>query len=340
MTKMKIDSTDIVILKELLRDARKSFTEIAKEINITSTAIRNRYLNMKKAGLITGSTILINPKALGLNCYGFLGVKAHQKKINEVKAYLIQQPGILCTWDKIQTINIGNYFSLPSLQDFAELTENMRKNPYIKEIQPLIYLGSPFNQHPDKLIIKPEIKENVSKEKASPHSQEIIAEPIEKKHIQTSQLLELNKTDREIIKILSKNARASFNGIAKKLNTSTVQIINRYEKLKEQKIFLNSSITVDPQKMGYTANAMVYINLEIGTNTNKIYNNICNMPNVITIVRVMGECDLLAIIPLREFRELFVLEKQIRAMKEIKKVQINLNPPFSEWPFNFFAQIF
>ena len=116
---MKIDHINGLIIRQLLGDSRKSFTEIAKKVGITSTAVRNRYLNLKKLGVIVGSTILVNPRAMGYNCYGFLGIKANQKKINEVKDFLIKQQGILFTWDKIQEINIGNYFALHSLEDFS-----------------------------------------------------------------------------------------------------------------------------------------------------------------------------------------------------------------------------
>ena len=120
---MKIDHINGLIIRQLLGDSRKSFTEIAKKVGITSTAVRNRYLNLKKLGVIVGSTILVNPRALGYNCYGFLGIKANQKKINEVKDFLIKQQGILFTWDKRQEINIGNYFALHRLEDFSEITE-------------------------------------------------------------------------------------------------------------------------------------------------------------------------------------------------------------------------
>ncbi|MEJ2242886.1 MAG: hypothetical protein P8Y18_12225, partial [Candidatus Bathyarchaeota archaeon] len=63
-------------------------------------------------------------------------------------------------------------------------------------------------------------------------------------------------------------------------------------------------------------------------------------PNVIILVRVMGEFDILTVIALRGFSELFKIEKQFRTMKGIRKVQINVNPPFFQWPINFFANLF
>ncbi|KON29342.1 hypothetical protein AC477_06010 [miscellaneous Crenarchaeota group-1 archaeon SG8-32-1] len=338
---MKINSINELILKELLRDSRKSFTEIAKKVGLTSTAVRNRYLQLKKLGVITGSTILINPRAFGYNCYGFLGIKTNQKNTNEVKDFLNKQHGVLVTWDKIEEINIGNYFALNSLEDFAELIEKIRKNPHVKEIQPLIYVGSPYTQYPDKLIIKSEtqIKKNILKEKKPSEKEELDLEEIKNPDMKTPQLHKLDKNDLEILRILSKNSRSSFNGIAKKLSVSTVQVINRYEKLKDNKVIIGSSIIIDPQKIGYKANGMFYISLEIGTDTNKIFNKIKKMSNVIIATEVVGNCDIFGVIAIREFQKLFEAEKQIRTMKGIKKVKINVNPPFNVWPMNFFDPI-
>ena len=38
---IKVDSTDAFILKNLLGDARKNFSDMAKKIDLSSTAIRN-----------------------------------------------------------------------------------------------------------------------------------------------------------------------------------------------------------------------------------------------------------------------------------------------------------
>jgi len=55
--------------------------------------------------------------------------------------------------------------------------------------------------------------------------------------------------------------------------------------------------------------------------------------------KVMGECDLLAVVPVASFKELFELDRQFREIDGIEKVQVNTNPPFTSWPFNFFAQL-
>ena len=60
-----LDEIDVKILHDLLRDSRKSFSEIAKECKVSEPTIRARYKKMKNDEIILGSTVLVNPKDLG-----------------------------------------------------------------------------------------------------------------------------------------------------------------------------------------------------------------------------------------------------------------------------------
>jgi len=53
----EIDVINSKILKELLRDGRKSFAEIAKECKTSKDVIAKRYKQMKSKGIIVGVTI-------------------------------------------------------------------------------------------------------------------------------------------------------------------------------------------------------------------------------------------------------------------------------------------
>ena len=65
MKSCKIDAVNVNILRALMRDARTSFTAMAKANKTTVSVLRNRYLNLKKAGVITGSMMLVNPRGHG-----------------------------------------------------------------------------------------------------------------------------------------------------------------------------------------------------------------------------------------------------------------------------------
>ncbi len=71
-TKAKISDFDIIEI--LLKNSRRSFVDIAKELNVTETAIRKRVRRMENQGIIERYSIDINPKKLGYGMRVLLGL--------------------------------------------------------------------------------------------------------------------------------------------------------------------------------------------------------------------------------------------------------------------------
>lgn len=343
MAGVKIDEINANIIRALLADARTSFTEMAKENNITVVAVRSRYENLKKAGVINGSVMQINPYYLGFNCTGFLGLSVLPEKTAEITCFLSKEPYILAIWNKIQETNIGAFFTMPNLENFTETIDKLKSYPHIKSVDPLIYVGFLVGDHPENLAIKPEIDgcrqvfEEKKPLKIVPESPP--EKPLRKDFFQTPELQQMSNVDRQIAKMLSHNARTPFSVIAKKLNLSTSHVIKKYQKLRKKGLFIRSSISLDLQKLGYQANAMIFITIEPGTSFVDLQKQLLKIPNLITLMKTIGKCDLLAVVPLMTFTELFELETMFLTVKGIKKAHININPPFRQWPFNYFADL-
>ena len=165
-------------------------------------------------------------------------------------------------------------------------------------------------------------------------------EPFKRHLFRPAQLTKMKKTDREIAKYLTNDARTPFSNIASKINRSTAFVINRYAKLREKGLFIYSSITLDLKKLGYQANAMIYVRVKVGTKISEIHRSLLEIPNIISLTKIVGSWDMLAIIPLASFKELFTIEKQLRSINGIEKIQMNINPPFTKWPVNIFGSVF
>jgi len=75
----KLDSLDISILNSLSTDARTPFTEIAKDLNVSSGTIHVRIRKMETMGIITTSRLNINYRALNIEviAYVFLRMISH-----------------------------------------------------------------------------------------------------------------------------------------------------------------------------------------------------------------------------------------------------------------------
>ena len=69
-----IDGLDKIILRALMKDARKSINEIAKTAGISGAAVHQRLKKLESSGLISGSQVVLNPKILGYKTMAFIGI--------------------------------------------------------------------------------------------------------------------------------------------------------------------------------------------------------------------------------------------------------------------------
>jgi Lrp/AsnC family transcriptional regulator, regulator for asnA, asnC and gidA len=70
----QIDEVDRAILIELLKDARKSYQDIAKNLIISGGTVHVRLNKMRDAGIIRGSKILVDFRKLGYEVCSFIGI--------------------------------------------------------------------------------------------------------------------------------------------------------------------------------------------------------------------------------------------------------------------------
>ncbi len=69
-----IDGIDKIILRQLMKDARKPILEIARKVGISGAAIHQRLRKLEKSGLLAGSKFIVDPKVLGYRTMAFIGV--------------------------------------------------------------------------------------------------------------------------------------------------------------------------------------------------------------------------------------------------------------------------
>jgi len=95
MRQNSLDEIDRKILLVLQNDSRKSYSELAKQLGLSETAVRNRVKNLAKNGVIRKFAALLNTEKIGMavmaiicvNIGGEVGPVAASKlvKFEEVK---------------------------------------------------------------------------------------------------------------------------------------------------------------------------------------------------------------------------------------------------------------
>lgn len=87
---MQLDSFDIKILKELEKDGRKPYSEIAKKLEISNTMVHQRVNRMREGGLIKKMAIELDERKMGFEWSAFTGLVLKEDSnsesiINELK---------------------------------------------------------------------------------------------------------------------------------------------------------------------------------------------------------------------------------------------------------------
>jgi Lrp/AsnC family transcriptional regulator for asnA, asnC and gidA len=75
---MELDETDRAILRLLQEDARMPFSEIAREIDMSSATVHDRVNKLEEEGVIQGYHAKVDPKAAGYGISAFVGIRVEQ----------------------------------------------------------------------------------------------------------------------------------------------------------------------------------------------------------------------------------------------------------------------
>lgn len=136
-------------------------------------------------------------------------------------------------------------------------------------------------------------------------------------------VITLDKIDSTLIDILKKDARTSFREIARKLKVSPDTIINRFEKLKKQRVIVESTVVIDPAKIGYSFITRFGINVKPAYSS-QILEKIIKIPSIIVASKIVGQYDLIALSVIKNFQHLCTLRDTILEMPYVEKVDVGM----------------
>ena len=74
MAKFKLDEIDHQILDMLIQNTRVPFTDIAKKLLISAGTVHVRVKKMEDAGIITGSSLIVDYEKLGYSFIAYVGI--------------------------------------------------------------------------------------------------------------------------------------------------------------------------------------------------------------------------------------------------------------------------
>ena len=228
---MELDIKDKKILFELEEDSRQSNSSIAKAVGLSKDAVGYRIKQLENKGIIRGYRTIVNVQKLGYTLYRtyFRFIDISQNELNKIIEFLKKEKNVWWigrldgSWDFIFA-----YWSKTS-KDFYDFYKmfSAKFRKYIKDklICPLIS----YTEIPRRYLINSISKIDIE-----------IDDKIEKP----------DKTDLNILKMLSKNARMPLVEIASKLKVDNMTIYHRIKNMKDKKIILGYKVDINVRKLG------------------------------------------------------------------------------------------
>ena len=145
---VSVDEIDVNIIRLLQKDARTIFADIARRCGVSTDTISKRFRKMKKAGIIRGTTILLNPKSFGYDCVASLGIDVSYPHLREV-VELIQRTSeiVFCT----TSMGKHDVFCIAVLKNIGRLSQVrdlIKGHPIVREVTTSIWV--------DEILLCPE----------------------------------------------------------------------------------------------------------------------------------------------------------------------------------------
>lgn len=335
-----IDDVDATILKEMLRDPRTKFTKMAKKCGLSSPAIKSRFHNLEKSGLINGSITQINPKSYGYNCVAITRIKTHHLSNKEVHELITETPFTIRLPNITGNNIIVGFLVTKNTDELAQIVNELKSHPKIISVNADIWVEMKGMDLPENLVIDPKNEQLDFHKQVRQKKRDKFANSIRESKDKKTFLIEpfkLDKIDTEIIKLLLNDARISFRKIAIRLKISPNNVITRYRELKKT-VILSSSITLNLEKIGYMGMAFIRIKVSKGK-IDDAFQKLRNTQNIIVCVKIVGQVDIIALAPFRTFEELNNLKEYISNIKNIFEVRIRIEKAYDKWPVNTISEL-
>ena len=139
---MKLDNIDSTILEMLKKDARTSFREIARTLDISPDTVINRFERLKDQGIIVSSTVVINPKMIGYSFIARFGIDVKPAYSSQVHEEIIKIPSVIVAsklvgkYDLISIIVVKNFHHLCELRDY------ILEMPYVEKVETSTWINT------------------------------------------------------------------------------------------------------------------------------------------------------------------------------------------------------
>lgn len=294
-------------------NARKSFVDIASECRVSTVTISDHFTELENDGIIIGSTVQVNHKAMGHKAMGNTLVNVDQTGAGEVIEFIKKLPyeTALIALSPKNTISLT--VGLNDIQEVSKFKESIKRNKFVTDVK--VEVWTDVKNSPERLTITDNAPAETAIELVEDHKTDY----------------EIDEIDRQIIEKLLLNSMQPFAKIAKEIGTSLNTVARKYKKLCENSI-IRPVIQLNLPKIGYHAVLVFPIGFGPEVNPNDVIKDLFTIKDSFLMIKTSGDYDLAAFVMLKDLNQLLEVQSQVTKTHGISKMDMKIYRCLVPWP--------
>ena len=321
---VKLSKFDYKLLFEIDKNARQSFSTIAKKLKTSQQVVSYRTKSLEKRNVLDGYFAIINFSRLGYTNYRIMirFSNMNEKSRESILHYLKDHKNVLwlveCSgkWDMIVNFMARNVFELnKDMNQLRSVFPEQIQNYDILTMVEVVWFGRDYFFRKQR-----DIKKNISLGNDF--------EPIN-----------IDKKDCMILSILSERARASVLEISQKTNISTKIVIKRIKQMQEKNLIQGFKPLIHLEHTPFTIyKALIKFQNSTEKKDKEIFNYLIPNPHVVGQLKFIGLWDFEVEFEVENKEQMLDFTHKFRdrfkdVIKEFETIQLN-----KEYKYNFFPR--
>jgi DNA-binding Lrp family transcriptional regulator len=129
---MKLDDTDVKILKALVSDARLSSRQIAKKSNVSIGTVLTRIKRMEKEGIVRGYSAIVDHEKIGYQLTAITEITVSKGRLLEVENEIARMSNVCCVYDVTGMTDAYVVAKFKSREELSTFAKKLLSLPYVE----------------------------------------------------------------------------------------------------------------------------------------------------------------------------------------------------------------
>jgi len=129
---MRLDETDVKLLKALTLDAKLSSRQIAKRCGVSIGTVLSRIKRLEKEGIIKGYSALLDHEKLGYELTVVSEITVSKGRLLEMENEIARLPNVCCVYDVTGLTDAITIAKFKNREELSKFTKRLLALPYVE----------------------------------------------------------------------------------------------------------------------------------------------------------------------------------------------------------------